>query len=162
MMGYAMDLNFRRITRQRSSSDNTPDNFPFEKARLQIAMPLSILMSVTLLAYGWVLGAHAHLAVPLVLQGITGFCSSGLMSVTGTILVDLFPEQPATANAAGNLVRCWLGAVAAAVLDYMFDGMGWGWTFVFFGLVVAACLPSLWLAYVRGLDWRKAGEKGQQ
>lgn len=161
-MGYAMDLNYRRIARKRSTSDNLQGTFPFEKARLQIAMPLSILMSVTLLAYGWVLGAHVHLAIPLVLQGITGFCSSGLMSVTGTILVDLFPEQPATANAAGNLVRCWLGAVAAAVLNYMFTGMGWGWTFVFFGLIVAACLPALWLAYQRGLGWRMASKKVQE
>lgn len=161
-MGYAMDFNYRRIARKRSTSDNLQGTFPFERARLQIAMPLSILMSVTLLAYGWVLGAHVNLAIPLVLQGITGFCSSGLMSVTGTILVDLFPEQPATANAAANLVRCWLGAVAAAVLNYMFAGMGWGWTFVFFGLIVAACFPSLWLAYQRGLGWRMAREKVQE
>lgn len=78
------------------------------------------------------------------------------MSLIGTLLVDIFPEKPATANAASNLARCWVGAVAAAVLDYMFEGMGWGWTFVVFAVLPLAFMPMLGLEYRRGLEWRKA------
>lgn len=160
-MGMVLDMNYRRIARKLGHCD--PQNFPFEKARLQVAIPFSILMSAVLIVYGWVLEQHVHLAGPLILQTIIGFCSAALMSVIGTFLVDIFPEKPATANAAANLVRCWLGAVTAAVLEYMFARMELGWSFFVFGLLMLAAVPVLWIEYQRrGLLWRKAKKRQEE
>lgn len=105
--------------------------------------------------YGWTLQQHAHLAVPLVLQFIIGFCFIASLNTLNTLLVDLFPDRAATAAAACNLVRCWLGAVGAAVISQMLSGMGWGWCFAFLGLLMGAALGLLWVENVYGMGWRE-------
>jgi MFS family permease len=105
--------------------------------------------------YGWVLQLRVHLAAPLVLQFIIGFCFVASLSSLNTLLVDLFPDRPATAAAACNLVRCCLGAVGAAVINEMLSGMGWGWCFVFLGLVMAVGMSLLWIEWVYGIGWRE-------
>lgn len=77
------------------------------------------------------------------------------MNTLTTLLVDLFPDRAATAAAAINLVRCWLGAVAAAVIDYMLSGMGWGWCYVFLGLVQLVALGGLLIEQKYGMGWRQ-------
>lgn len=82
------------------------------------------------------------------------------MNVLSSLLIDLSPNRPATAAAALNLVRCWLGAVLAAVLQYLLSGMGWGWCFCFFGLVLVAASPLLLVEYWYGMKWRSARRDG--
>jgi MFS family permease len=105
--------------------------------------------------YGWVLQQRVHLAAPLVLQFIMGFCFVASLNCLNTLLVDLFPDKPATAAAACNLVRCLLGAIGAAVINQMLSGMGWGWCFVFLGLTMAAGMILLWVEKVYGMGWRE-------
>jgi MFS family permease len=105
--------------------------------------------------YGWTLQQHTSLAAPLVLQFIIGFCFIASLNTLNTLLVDLFPDRAATAAAACNLVRCWLGAIGAAVIDQMLEGMGWGWTFTFLGLCMAVSMALLWVEYLYGMRWRQ-------
>jgi len=64
------------------------------------------------------------------------------------------------AAAASNLVQCWLGAVLAADLEYLLSGMGRGWWFCFFGLVLVATSPLLLLEYCYGINGAARGETG--
>lgn len=105
--------------------------------------------------YGWVLQQRVHLAAPLVLQFIIGFCFVASLNCLNTLLVDLFPDKPATAASACNFFRCCLGAVGAAVISQMLSGMGWGWCFVFLGLVMAVGMGLLWVENVYGMGWRE-------
>jgi MFS family permease len=105
--------------------------------------------------YGWALQSHTSLAVPLILQFIIGFCFIASLNTLNTLLVDLFPDRAATAAAACNLVRCWLGAIGAAVIDQMLTGMGWGWTFFFLGFCMAVAMALLWVEWVYGMGWRQ-------
>ncbi|KAJ5757274.1 uncharacterized protein N7511_007456 [Penicillium nucicola] len=161
LTGIIADRNYQRFSHRLGyTSDNQvrtgPQKFPFEKARLQIVFPLTAVVITCLLLYGWMLQRRVPLAVLLVLQGIQGFCSTGSISVLSTLLTDLNPTRPATASAASNMVRCWLGAGAVAALDHMFNGMGFGWCFSFMGLLLLASVPLLCLVYVYGLEWRTA------
>lgn len=157
--GKLLDLNYRRTARRlgfpidRKRGDDLR-NFPIERARLMPVLPLITLGILAYIPYGWVLEQHTSLAVPLVLQFIMGFCLTASNNTLNTLLVDLFPDRPATASAACNLVRCWLGAVGAAVIDHMLSGMGWGWCFTFWGLVMGAAMPLLWVEMVWGMNWR--------
>jgi hypothetical protein len=47
------------------------------------------------------------------------------------LIVDLYYETPATAMAANNLVRCFLGAGAAATVNPLIQRMGVQWTYCF-------------------------------
>lgn len=129
--------------------------FPIEKTRLQTVFPGMALGIAAFIPYGWVLEQRAPLVAPLILQFIISFCFIASLNTLNTLLIDLFPDRPATAAAACNLVRCWLGAVGAAVIDHMLTGMGWGWCFAFLGFVMAAAMGLLWVESVYGMVWRE-------
>ena len=74
----------------------------------------------------------------------------------GTLLVDLHPKAPASAQAALNIVRCSLSAGGLAVLQIVIDGVGVGWCFsIFAGLSLSMLLP-IWTVHRYGMIWRKA------
>lgn len=129
-------------------------NYPIESTRLQTVFPAMALGVAAFIPYGWTLQQHAHIAAPLVLQFIIGFCFIAALNTLNTMLVDLFPDRTATAAAACNLVRCLLGAVGSAVIDPMLRGMGYGWCFAFLGLLMGAAMGFLWVEKTYGMGWR--------
>ncbi|KAK1991635.1 major facilitator superfamily transporter [Colletotrichum falcatum] len=157
--GYVLDWNYRRLAQKigftidRRRGDDL-SKFPIEKARLQPVYPAVAIGLVTLAAYGWVLQIETSVAVPLVLQGIIGLTITGSFNIMNTLIVDLFPDAPATATAANNLVRCALGAVSTAVIDYMISGMGRGWSFTFLAALCAVLSPMMLLIAKKGPGWR--------
>lgn len=158
--GKILDLNYRRHAHRlgfpvdKKKGDNLR-HFPIERVRLQTVFPIMALGCAAFIPYGWVLQKHAPLVAPLILQFIIGFCFIAALNTLNTMLVDLFPDRAATAAAACNLFRCWLGAVGAAVIDQMLTGMGWGWCFTFLGLVLALAMGLLWWERERGMGWRE-------
>ncbi|KAL4821768.1 major facilitator superfamily domain-containing protein [Aspergillus spinulosporus] len=134
----------------------TLQDFPIEQARLQNYFPLIILTILTIAPYGFVLERRANLSVPLILQFLNGLATVACTNSLNTLLVDLFPDEPATAAAACNLIRCWMGALGAGVVDYMLSGMGWGWCFVFLGLLLLASIGLVWAEFVYGAKWRES------
>ncbi|KAL1870975.1 hypothetical protein Plec18167_007282 [Paecilomyces lecythidis] len=158
--GKLIDYTYRRDARKlgfsidRKRSDNIL-HFPIEKSRLRTVFPLLSIGTAAYLPYGWVLQQRAPLVAALILQFINGLCVISSMNTLNTLLVDLFPDRAATAAAACNLVRCWLGAVGAAVIDYMLSGMGWGWCFVFLGLMQLVTMGGLLVEQKYGMGWRQ-------
>ncbi|OJJ49055.1 hypothetical protein ASPZODRAFT_23332 [Penicilliopsis zonata CBS 506.65] len=158
--GRLLDYNYRRTAAKlglpvdRKRGDDLR-HFPIERTRLATFFPVMTLGVAAFLPYGWVLQRHAPLYAPLILQFVIGFCFIAGLNTLNTLLVDLFPDRPATAAAACNLFRCLLGAVGAAVIDYMLRDMGWGWCFTFLGLVMALALGLLVLESRYGMLWRE-------
>ena len=140
--------------RQQDLSD-----FPIEVARLEIALPLVGLASATLIAYGWVLQSAQQLAAPLILLFFVGFAGSGAFSVVSTLLVDVCPESAGQATAANNLVRCFLGAAASAVVGPMLKRLGRGGTYTIVGGVWAAFVPLMLSIMKWGKAWREEKRK---
>ena len=161
--GKLMDWNFARIARKR---DHTSDavstlldglqDFPLEKARVQVVWPLLYIGVAATLCYGWVLEKAAPLAAPLILQFVIGLCFTGVFDVMSTLFVDLYPQSPATATAANNLVRCLIGAAGTALIIQMIEAMGKGWCFTFLAAVVFVLSPLLVVDVVWGPKWREA------
>ena len=154
-----MDMNYKRVARKAGfcidvkRGDDT-QNFPLEKARLQIIIIPLYFGIAAILSWGWVLERSAPLAAPLVLSFIVGLCLTGSFNVMSTMLVDLYPMSPATATAANNLVRCLMGAAGTAVIIQMIDGMGRGWCFSFIAAVLLFTSPLLWAELKWGARWR--------
>ena len=158
--GYILDWNYRRIAHaigftidMRRGDDLR--NFPIEKARLQPVFFTATVGVLATIAYGWVLQAEAALAAPLVLVFLIGLCVTGSFSILSTLIVDLYPEKPATAIAANNLFRCLMGAGGTALIDSMLRSMGRGWCFTFLALVVVLFSPILVISIKRGPVWRE-------
>lgn len=163
--GYAQNWNYRRIARQVGfdlKSKENRDEFPIEKARLQLIYPSMLIGAVALIGYGWALQAETSVVVPLVLVFIIGMMIPTSLNMITTLIVDLFPEAPASAAAANNLVRCLFGAAATAVIDYMLTGMGRGWCFTFLAFLMIACVP--WVLFIQkvGPRWRAEKRRRQE
>lgn len=71
------------------------------------------------------------------------------------LIVDLYYETPATAMAANNLVRCFLGAGAAAVVNPLINRIGVQWTYCFVSGAIFLVIPLLAIVYFQGWNWRK-------
>ena len=78
--------------------------FPIEQARLEIALPILYFSSLILAAYGWALGFQIHLIGLLILLSAIGYGIYALYQITSILIIDIYPESPATATAANNLV----------------------------------------------------------
>jgi MFS family permease len=155
-----LDWNYRRIARNIGFTINMRrgddlSNFPIEKARLQPMMPMAAIGVVAIICYGWVLQYETMLAGPLVLLFVIGLCVTGSFSILGTLVVDLFPDAPATATAANNLVRCLFGAGGTALIETMLSAMGRGWCYTFLALVLVVTSPILWVSMRWGPKWRE-------
>ena len=155
-----MDWNYRRVAKKenfqidRKRGDNLKD-FPLERARLTVAVPLLVVGVVSLLVYGWLLEIETSLAGPLVLHFLMGLSLTGAFNCMSVMIIDYYPTSPATATAANNLVRCLVGAGGTAVITIMIDSMGRGWCFTFIAGVVAAASPILWVLLKWGPKWRE-------
>ncbi|KAL4798721.1 major facilitator superfamily domain-containing protein [Aspergillus venezuelensis] len=130
--------------------------FPIEKSRLQLSFPTLCLTIVALVPYGFVLQSRTHLSAPLTLHFLNGFATVACTNTLNILLVDLFPDRPATATAACNLVRCLLGALGAGTVEFMLESMGWRGCFAFLGgcLMLASLLAGI--EYRIGGRWREA------
>ena len=155
-----MDVNYKRVAKKAGfrvdvKRGDDMQNFPIEKARIQVfIIPLYVAI-VTILCWGWVLEQKAPLAAPLVLSFIIGFGLTGAFNVISTMLVDLYPLSPSTATAANNLVRCLMGAAGTAVIIQMIEGMGQGWCFTFIAAILFFTSPILWALLKWGPKWRE-------
>ncbi|GAO50527.1 major facilitator superfamily transporter [Saitoella complicata NRRL Y-17804] len=130
-------------------------NFPIERARLEVAMPVLYLAAVTIIAYGWVMSAHVNIAGPCILLFLIGYALIAGNNCTSILMVDYYRHKPATATAANNLVRCLMGAAATAVINPMIEAMGIGWAITMIGLLWIAVTPLLWMLMRWGPRWRE-------
>ena len=129
--------------------------FPIEKARLALIWPWVILAVVTTIVWGWVVDSGTSLAAPLVILFLGGMGLSGPISILTTLLVDLYPMNPGRVSSSFNLTRASLSAVGTAVVQYIIDAWGYGFTYLFMGLIVLAASPCVWVVMKWGPQWRE-------
>ena len=165
--GKAVDWNYRRhalrlgfpLTKNRQQDLS---NFPIEKVRLQVAVPLLYFGVVCMIAYGWVLDVETNLAAPLIFQFGIGWCLIGAFQVMSILMIDILPNIPATATAANNLVRCLLGAGASAAVIPMINALGRGWTYTLLSLIWVVYSPTLLVLQKYGPGWRRERKEKEE
>ncbi|KAL2133122.1 hypothetical protein VTI74DRAFT_2854 [Chaetomium olivicolor] len=160
IQGYILDTNYRLVARKIGFTidykrGDDLRHFPIERARLQPVLPILSAGVAAVVCYGWVLHFETSIAGPLVLLFVVGLCVTGSFSILSTLLVDLYPDAPATAVAANNLVRCLFGAAGAAFIESMLRALGKGWTFTFWAVALVVFSPVLWVLTVKGPSWRE-------
>ncbi|PWY89072.1 citrate synthase [Aspergillus heteromorphus CBS 117.55] len=139
--GLVVDWNYRRLKRhagipvertRKQAPDHDHGTFPIERARLQVGGPMTILASLTILLYGPIIDAHPPLPLALALIFTICFAITAAYNILNVLIVDLHYSTPATAMAANNLVRCFLGAAATGAVHPMILAWGNGATYVMF------------------------------
>ncbi|EFW99959.1 isoflavone reductase family protein [Grosmannia clavigera kw1407] len=144
------------MTIDRSQAQAELMHFPIEAARYRHALVFVVVMAVLVCGYGWAVQVRVHPAVLLVLQALICASSMLLGHTASTLLVDIFPGEASSAYAAGQIVRCGLGAASAAVLQPLVQAMGYGWYFVSLAAVVGlAAALSVVVSRWKGMAWRQ-------
>ena len=129
--------------------------FPIERARLEIALPILYFSSLTLAAYGWALGFHVHIAGLIILLSAMGYGIYALYQITSMLIVDIYPESPATATAANNLVRCMFAAASTASAVPLINTLGTIWAYTTAAFVATGTSAMLWTLIFWGPSWRR-------
>ena len=159
--GRLLDWNLRRLGQKSGYNvdrrDESPESlaFPWEKARLQVIAPVSLMATILIICYGWVIQSETNVAGPLVLQLFIGLTSTTGMNAFSVMLVDSYPTRSAPASAANNFTRCLLGAGATAAIQPMLESMGRGGCFSFVGGVLLLVSPLMWVLVKFGPEWRR-------
>lgn len=162
-VGRALDYSYRKYALRREPQGRPVDksrqadlsDFPIEKARLEVGIPMYLLSTAYMLCWGWAVERRAHLAVLCVLLFLNGVGMTGLNNAANALLIDVTPGSAGAAVAANNLTRCLLGAVATAVITPMINRMGSGWAFCLIGLIYTIVMPGLFLLQNKGMEWRR-------
>ncbi|CAI7636605.1 unnamed protein product [Penicillium glandicola] len=158
--GVLVDWNYRRARNKAGQTvhKNQKEDiirFPIEQARLQIGLPMTILAAVSIAVYGVLIFLKPPLLVALAVVFVICFCITAAYNVMNILIVDLYYETPATAMAANNLVRCFLGAGATAVMNPLIRRIGVQRTYCIVAGAVALVTPIQGVVYFQGWKWRK-------
>lgn len=134
-------------------------DFPVSRARLRSTWYLIICFVLAVGGYGFSvtsphLASRGGMVVPLALQFVVAFTATAVFTQNSALMVDLYPGASASATAVNNLIRCGLGAVGVAVVQFIIDTAGAGFTFLIAAALVIALVPLLWLQWVHGETWR--------
>ncbi|EFY86889.1 MFS transporter, putative [Metarhizium acridum CQMa 102] len=160
VVGRLLDWNYARVAKSMGVSADRKRGgelrrFPIERARLDLMWPWTMLAFITTAVWGWVVDSGASLAAPLVVLFLAGMGLSGPISILTTLLVDLYPMNAGRVSSSFNLTRAGISAVGTAVVQYIIDAWGYGFTYLFLALVVLAASPSIFVVRRWGPKWRE-------
>lgn len=164
IVGRMMDVNFSRHARkkgveiQKNMQYNIED-FPIERARLEISCVFVYFACVCVIPYGWVMWMeHPPLPAVLVLLFFFGLSVSAAFQPFSGLVIDINTKSAAAASAASNFVRCLLGAGGVAFVDPLYNAIGRGWTGTLIALVWVVTSLCWWIVMKWGPSWRKQKE----
>ena len=157
--GKFLDLDYRRI---KAKYTGPPGDFALENARLRTVWLWSGMQCAAVLIFGWTLQYHVHIAVPIICTLFIGWGATSVVITVSTFMVDVFPDQSASATAALNLVRCLMAAGATAGVLPVVNAIGVGWTFSLVFFIELACLSLLALQLGLGAKRRKIREEREK
>ncbi|GAV56056.1 hypothetical protein ZYGR_0AZ02280 [Zygosaccharomyces rouxii] len=136
-------------------------HFNIFRARLQLAFFTLILSSGGFAAFGWCIHVKAPLAVVLVTSGFASLFSNCILTMSTTLVVDLFPSKASAAAGLVNLFRCMLSVVFIASLHKMSSKMNYGGVFTFLAALTASSSGLLLIPVSNGktLTYRRREEE---
>jgi len=86
---------------------------------------------------------------------VVGYSITAAFNCINILMIDIYPGKPATATAANNLVRCWMGAGASALVIPLADTVGFGWTTTIAVGIWITFTPVLLIIMKYGPTWRR-------
>lgn len=115
------------------------------RARLEVVMPLVLLQTLCLVAYGWV-SMYSHTLIgTLILLFFIGLSATGAFTVVNILLLELGSSFPGTVAGINNLTRCLLGAGGTAAILPLIGRIGFGWSFTLIGVMVSVIGLATWI-----------------
>lgn len=159
LTGKFLDMDYARI---KTNYTGASEDFPLEYARLRTVWLFTGIQCASILVFGWTLQYHVHIAVPIICTMFQGWAVTSVINAVSTFMVDVYPNQSASATAALNLMRCLMAAGATAGALPVVNAIGVGWTFSIIFFIVVASLLLVMLQLGVGAKKRKTREAREQ
>ncbi|KAK5780420.1 hypothetical protein RI543_002177 [Arxiozyma heterogenica] len=153
------------IEKVKNIIDNDPYyTFNVVRVRLAPAFFTLILSACGYIAFGWCVKVKAPLPAVLVASGFGSLFSNCILTMSTTLIVDLYPSKSSTGTGCLNLFRCSLSAIFIACLSRMSDKMTYGGVFTFMGVFSAAASSLLYILVGNGkkLAFNRRKEEEEQ
>lgn len=172
--GWIMDQTFNRALTRHKMEHGIPlenkithvHDFSYVRTRLRLMPAFSIVLMACLALYGPSFELNdlrqrfgPNLAAPLILQFLISFSATAIFNINSTVLIDCFPERPASATALNNLCRCLLGAVGVSVIQPLIGAVKAMRAFFIVSGIVLLFTPLVWIEWKWGEKWRQEREK---
>ncbi|KAK9481158.1 major facilitator superfamily domain-containing protein [Lipomyces japonicus] len=157
--GRILDYDYRAAVNRLGYGVTENDEFPLEQVRLKRTFWLALPFFGGLIGFGWSFKYHAHLAVVLVMMFLCGFGALSIYTGVQVLITDLYPHQSAGVNATNNLVRCWMGGAASALVEIIRDHIGVSWTYTLLALLTLLAAPLVIIEILYGREWRRTRNK---
>ncbi|KAJ6001104.1 hypothetical protein N7481_001513 [Penicillium waksmanii] len=172
--GWYLDQSFNRALARYKVEHGIPleddiahrRDFPYVQARLRLIPVFSIVLMACLAFYGPSFEFNdlrqqfgPNLAAPLILQFLISFSATAIFNINSTVLIDCFPERPASATALNNLCRCLLGAAGVSVIQPLIGAVKAMSAFFVVSGVVLLFTPLIWIEWKWGEKWRQQREE---
>ncbi|KAB8269257.1 citrate synthase-like protein [Aspergillus minisclerotigenes] len=137
--GIIVDWNYRRMV---AKDRQDIEDFEVEKARLGVGGPVTVRPYTPLSAFVNPPATNPPpLALTLTLIFTISFTLTATYNILNILLVDLHYTTPATIMATNNLVRCFLGAAATALVHPCIQRWGVRATYCGVAIVVLSVVP---------------------
>lgn len=158
--GKLVDVHYAMVARKHNlcseGDQQALRDFPIEAARYRNCLFFVFSEVVLIIAYGWVVNYQIHPSAPIVLQFFICMVSTLLSHTASALLVDIFPEKTSTAYGSGQIMRCGVSALSAAVLQPLVDALGYGWYFTVLALSTGVSgLICVLISRSKGMGWRQ-------
>lgn len=103
--------------------NNKIPKFNIFKARLPLTILPTILSISGSFIFGWSLQYKANVGLVLLASFMISFGAMNYLTISTTMLIDLFPTQLSGSSSCVNLTRCWFAAIFIALLSKMVQAM---------------------------------------
>lgn len=126
--------------------NNNYPKFNIFRARLILTiLPISLSVVGSLL-FGWALQYNGPVALLYISSFLISFGAMNFLTISTTILIDLFPLQSSGSSSCVNLTRCWCAALFIGILTIMIDSMTVAGCYSF--MAGLCCASSLCIVYL--------------
>ncbi|EHA58476.1 hypothetical protein MGG_08656 [Pyricularia oryzae 70-15] len=170
LTGKLLDREYKRqLQREKTQDEGNEEQQPrqqevqhIELARIKPLIIPTVVFLVSVVALGWIMEYHVHIAASITIAFFVGGLSTIVFAGFSILIVDLFKSQSFSATASMNLSRCLIASGGTAAIGPLIRAVGVGWAFTICAAVgLASCslaLAELW----RGRHWRAKRNAAKQ
>lgn len=142
----------KRLHAEKYKDCETKPKLNMVRARLDLCIVPIALNFMGLLIFGWCLQFHKSVGAIIVSSILVSTAATSFMSMSVTLMVDMFPGRSNAATSCLNLVRCLLAALFTGVLDNMITSLNLGGAYTLIcGLCVLSYIPFGYMIYRYGI-----------
>ncbi|CAG8458282.1 7651_t:CDS:2 [Dentiscutata heterogama] len=127
----------------------------YPEMRLNSVWLGSVLIPVSLLAYGWFIAKDTHISLPIISMFFFGFGALSVFNGSSTYLIDAFPGRSASSIAVNNCFR----SIAASIMSFastpLENALGTGLLYTLLTVYIILGTSCMVIVYFKGKKWRE-------